>query len=95
MNPSAGKQRVPTSRISTQQARAASGRRRSDREPSTEKLHEVQRVSTTARAVVTERDRLIRAARADGASWTELSDASGLSRSGVRRVCERSDPPGS
>lgn len=55
-------------------------------------LLEVRRVSSRARAVVGERDRLIRAARNRGASWGELSLASGLSRSGVRRVCERSDP---
>jgi len=51
----------------------------------------VARVSTRARTVVAERDHTIRLARVAGASWGELADATGLSRSGVRRVCERSD----
>jgi hypothetical protein len=92
MPPTTRKQTQKPATVTDTPARIG-GRRRSDREPPTGLLVDVQRVSSSARSVVAERDRLIRAARAEGASWRELSDASGLSRSGVRRVCERSDPP--
>ena len=75
----------------TEQTAMRARRRKSDRHPPLPILDDVMRVSTTARAVVSERDHLIRAARREGASWAELAEASGLSRSGVRRVCERSD----